>query len=300
MPARLGETAGLLTSLFFAINSVFITRAGQRVGAVVSNRTRVLFALLYLILLNILLYRQPLAFDAEPAHWGWLSLSGIIGLALGDALLFESYLSVGPRLGNLLLSLSPVFAALEAWLFIGERLGTWQVLGMLLALGGIVWVLLERRDRREPLPQHVTAGILLGVLSALCQATGFLFSRRGLYDGFPPIQGNAIRMLAAAVILIVIALFQRQVGPTLGTLRANPDALRLLMLAAFVGPVVGVSLSLFAVQNAQVGVASTLTSLTPVFMLPISVLVFKERLNWQAVLGTLVAMLGVAVLFLAG
>ena len=48
MPARLGETAGLLTSLFFAINSVFITRAGQRVGAVVSNRTRVLFALLYL------------------------------------------------------------------------------------------------------------------------------------------------------------------------------------------------------------------------------------------------------------
>jgi len=94
----IGEIAGILTSLFFAINSVIITKAGQQVGAVISNRTRVAFALLYLIVLNVLLYHLPLPFNAGPQPWAWLSVSGVIGLALGDAFLFQAYLSVGPRL----------------------------------------------------------------------------------------------------------------------------------------------------------------------------------------------------------
>ena len=295
----LGETAGLLTSLFYAINSVFITKAGRQVGAVVSNRTRVIFALVYLGALNLILFHQPLPFSAGSDRWLWLSLSGVIGLALGDYFLFQSYLSIGPRLGNLLLSLSPILAALEAWLFLDERLRPGQVLGILLALGGILWVVLERENGAEPFPEHFTRGVLFGIISAACQATGFVFSRQGLYGSFSPLQGNAIRMLAAAGALLVMALIQKQVRGTLQSLREHPDALRLLMIAAFIGPVIGVSLSLLSLQHAPVGVASILTSLTPVFMLPISVMVFKERLKLQAVLGTLLAMTGVAILFIA-
>ena len=293
-----GEAAGLLTSLFFAINSVFITKAGQQVGAVVSNRTRVAFALVYLVMLNLIFYQQPLAFQADAKRWAWLSLSGLVGLALGDAFLFQCYLSIGPRLGNLLLSLSPVIATLEAWTFLHEGLRAGQVLGIVLALAGIVWVVLERSNGREPVPHHVTWGIIFGILSAVCQATGLVFSRQGLYDHFPPIQANAIRMLAAAIALWAIALIQGQIGQTVGSLRAHPNAFKFLIAAGLIGPVLGVSLSLLAVQNAEVGVASTLTSLTPVFMLPISALVFKEQLKWQAIAGTMLAMVGVALLFL--
>ncbi len=298
MANYIGEIAGLLTSLFYALNSVFITRAGQQVGAVISNRTRVVFALLYLMVLNLILFGQPLPVNADPQRWIWLSLSGFIGLALGDAFLFQSYLSVGPRLGNLLLSLSPILGAFEAWIFLHESLRVGQIIGIVLTLAGIVWVVLEHRNGSEKMPQHVVTGILFGVLSAACQATGFVMSKQGLYGTFSPFQGNAIRMSAAMLSLLVIALFQKQVGQTVTTLRANPSALKLLMLAALIGPVLGVSSSLFAVQNAQVGVASTLTSLTPIFMLPISALFFKERLGWQAVAGTLLAMAGVAILFL--
>lgn len=295
----LGETAGLLTSLFYALNSVFITRAGRQVGAVVSNRTRVVFALLYLAVLNLVLFHKPLPVGAAADRWLWLSLSGVIGLALGDAFLFQSYLSIGPRLGNLLLSLSPILAAVEAWLFLDERLGLAQIAGIALALGGILWVLLERSERNGLHPSHYARGVLFGVISAVCQATGFVFSRQGLYGSFSPLQGNAIRMLAALAALTFIALVQRQVRGTVESLRAHPEALRQLMLAALVGPVIGVSFSLLALQNAPVGVASILTSLTPVFLLPISVIVFKERLKLQSILGTLVAMAGVAILFLA-
>ena len=296
--AYIGEIAGLLTSLFFAANAVFITRAGELVGPVIVNRTRVVFALFYLVLLNLLLFRQPFPFNAASDRWMWLMLSGVIGLALGDAFLFQAYLYVGPRLGMLLLSLSTVFGVLEAWVFFGETLRLAQILGIALTMAGILWVLLEQGDINTPKIRPSLVGILFGVLAAVGQATGLVFSKQGMQGNFSPIQANAIRMLAAVLALLVLMLVQRQAGKTVQTLRANPKALPLLATAALIGPVIGVSLSLLAVQNTAVGVASVLTSLAPIFMLPVAHFLFKERLGWQAVAGTVVAMAGVAILFL--
>ncbi len=294
----IGEIAGLLTSLFFAINAVIITKAGQQVGSVISNRTRVAFALLFLVTLNLILYRQPLPVGAESQRWMWLSLSGIVGLALGDAFLFQSYLMVGPRLGMLLLSLSTIFSALEAWLLFGESLRLGQIVGIALTLAGIIWVILEQGNGNKSAIRLSIAGILFGILAALGQATGLVFSKQGMLGNFSPIGGNVIRMLAAVLALWLMTLLQRQGGKTIQALQNNPSAFKLLALAALVGPVIGVSLSLLAVQNSPVGVASVLTSLSPIFMLPISHFFSNEKLEWQAVAGTILAMIGVSILFL--
>jgi drug/metabolite transporter (DMT)-like permease len=299
MSNYIGEIAGIATSFFYAINAVFITRAGQKVGSVISNRTRILFALLYLIIINLILYHQPLPFDAGSDRWTWLSLSGVIGLALGDAFLFQSYLSIGPRLGMLLLSLSPIAGALEAWVFFGETLRVGQIIGIALTLAGIIWVILEQGNGKTQMSRHVLIGILFGVLSSIFQATGYVFSKQGMAGDFSPFLGNGIRMLAAAVALGLMVVFQREVGKNIETLKANPSAIKQLAIAALIGPVLGVSSSLLAVQHAEVGVASTLTSLSPIFMLPVSHFIFKEKLGWQAIIGTLLAMAGVAILFLA-
>ncbi len=296
--ALIGEIAGLLTSLLFAANAVLITRAGQRVGSIIVNRTRLLFALLYLILLNVILYHQPLPFNAEPARWMWLSLSGLIGLALGDAFLFQAFLSVGARLGMLLLSLSTIFSALEARVFFGESLRPGQLIGIALTLGGIIWVLLERGDGQERTTRPSAIGISFGVLAAIGQATGLVFSKQGMLGAFSPISGNAVRMLAAAIGVWIVTFLRKEAGETLQTLRANPSAFKLLAVAAFIGPVMGVSLSLLAVQNTAVGVASVLTSLSPIFMLPLSRFYLKEHLGWQVIAGTFLATAGVAILFL--
>ncbi|SRR5581483_2038672 len=299
MTKYIGEIAGIATSVCFAANAVFITRAGQKVGSVISNRTRVVFALIYLIILNIIFFQQPLPFTATSDRWTWLALSGVIGLALGDAFLFQSYLLVGPRLGMLLLSLSTVIGMFEAWIFLGESLGLIQIIGIALTLGGIIWVAMEQGNGNGQAPHHAALGVLFGILSAVCQATGLVFSKQGLYGNFSPIQGNSIRMFAAALSLWLIAALQKEAGTTIQTLKANPSALKQLAIAAFIGPVLGVSSSLLAIQHTQIGIASVLTSLAPVFMLPVSHYIFKERLGWQAIVGTLLAMAGVTILFLS-
>lgn len=295
----IGEIAGLATSFFFALTSLIFAASGRMVGSQVTNRIRLILALLYLIILNLILFREPLPFSAEPSRWIWLGLSGVIGLSLGDAFYFQSLVSVGPRLGSLLLSLAPIFGSIIAWVFFGEILTALQITGIALALAGIGWVVVSHREPPDTPHGHTQRGVFFGVLAGLGQAIGLVLSKQGMFGEFSPFQANAIRMLAATVFIWIWAAIQGEAGVTFKSMREKPQALRLIALGALVGPLLGVSSSLFAVQHTEVGVASTLMALPPVIVLPISYFVYKEKFGWQAVAGTVLAIAGVAVLFLA-
>jgi drug/metabolite transporter (DMT)-like permease len=296
----IGEIAALFTSFCWSLSAVGFTFAGQKFSSRVTNIVRVTLAFLALLLINLVLYGQPIPFNAGVSRWGWLMVSGIIGLALGDAFLFRSYQLVGPRIGLLLLSLAPVFGAAIAWLFFNESLSAIQFAGMVITLAGIAWVVLTRPALQagEQHSKLSPQGVLFGVIAALGQAGGLVLSKQGMSGDFPPFAGTIIRMTAAIIFLWIMTLFQKQFASTLAEVRANPVALAWAGFGAFFGPVIGVSASLLAIQHAEIGVASTLMALPPVFMLPISYFVFKERFGWQAVAGTLLAISGVALLFL--
>jgi drug/metabolite transporter (DMT)-like permease len=294
----IGEMAALFTSFCWSLSAIGFTKATERVGSVITNRVRVLLAMLMLILINTILYGQPIPLHAGASRWAWLGVSGIIGLSLGDAFLFQAYREIGPRLGLLLLSLAPVLGAAIAWIFFGQALTLLQIAGMIITLAGISWVVLTRPNgQSEHVRKASRRGILFGILAALGQATGLVFSQQGMTGGFSPFAGTLIRMFAAVATLWIVAGFQKQVSTTIVTIRRQPAALGWVAFGALVGPVLGVSASLLAVQHADIGVASTLMALPPVFMLPISYFVFKERFGWQVVAGTLIAIAGVALLF---
>jgi drug/metabolite transporter (DMT)-like permease len=295
----IGEIAGLATSFFFAMTALIFTTTGRMVGSRVTNRMRLTFALVYLVILNLILFREPLPLSAEPSRWVWLSLSGIVGLSLGDAFLFQALVSVGARLGTLLLSLAPIFGSIIAWIFFGEVLTFWQVTGIVLALAGIAWVVLSHEEPPDTPHGHTRSGVIFGTLAGLGQAVGLILSKQGMVGNFPVFQANAIRMLASVLFIWIWAVLEGRAGATVSTLRAKPGALWLIALGALIGPVLGVSASLLAIQHAEIGVASTLMALPPVIILPVSYFVFRERIGWQAILGTGLAIAGVAVLFLA-
>ncbi|HUM25829.1 MAG TPA: EamA family transporter, partial [Anaerolineales bacterium] len=200
---------------------------------------------------------------------------------------------------SLLLSLAPIFGSVIAWIFFGETLTALQILGILLALAGIGWVVTSHKEEANTPKGHTREGIIFGVLAGLGQAVGLVLSKQAMAGGFSPFQANAIRMLAAVIFTWVWTAVEGQISSTVETIRNHPKALQWIAFGAVIGPVLGVSSSLLAVQHAEIGVASTLMALPPVIVLPISYFVFKEKIGWQGIAGTFLAILGVAVLFLA-
>ena len=52
-----------------------------------------------------------------------------------------------------------------------------------------------------------------------------------------------------------------------------------IIAGSIFGPFIGVSLSLLSLQYTSAGISSTITSITPVMIIPFSVLIFKEKVK---------------------
>lgn len=301
LSSYLGELAALGAAAVWTISSLFFTTAGRRVGAFAVNRMRLVFAVLLVGAAHWLLYGQPFPVEAEGFRYLWLGLSAIVGLVIGDTLLFQCYVLVGARIGVLLFVLGPVFGALLAWLFLGEQMAAVELLAMGLVLAGVLWVVLERQVKGQASradSRNYALGILMGVGAQLCQAANLVMSKQGLVGGFSPLSGVMIRMATGMIAIWLLAMFQGDAGRTIRQVRADARAGWAIFGGAFAGPFVGVWLSMAAVQAARVGVATTLMALTPVLSLPLVRWVLKEEISPRAILGTLVAMGGVALMVL--
>ncbi|HVO68527.1 MAG TPA: DMT family transporter, partial [Aggregatilineaceae bacterium] len=170
-----------------------------------------------------------------------------------------------------------------------------------LTIGGVAWVVTDRKDGSalpDPTPRNYVVGVLFGLGGALGQAGGMIASKRGLEGDFSALSGNVIRLMAATISIWLFTITSGQARRGFAALQAHPGALRFIAGGAFVGPFLGVWLSLIAVQHAPVGIATTLTSLMPIFLLPLGRIIFKERITGRALAGTILAIAGITVLFL--
>lgn len=304
-----GEFAALATSIFFSIGPTFFTLSGRLVGSALVNRTRLLAAVSILMVVHTMIYGGALPWLATPTQWQWLAISGVIGLTLGDAALFQAFVQIGARLTMLVFSLSPVLTAFAGWLWLNESLTPLQLLGMGVTIGGVLWVVSEqqsvtdrssaelRRGKQSARAYYLT-GLLFAFLGALGQSAGLITAKLGLAN-LPVLSGQVIRMLAATVLIWIWALLRGQGRETIAKLRETPLAVRYILLGAIAGPVTGVWFSLVAVKYTEVGIASTLMSLPPIFLLPIGFFFFKEKITTRAIIGTVIALVGVGILFLA-
>jgi len=296
----LGEIASFFTAMFWSANAVMFAKAGRRIGSQTVNVVRIGVALLVMFLLHLTLVGTLFPVGAGTARLVWLGLSGLIGFALGDAMLFEAYVLLGPRITVLVYTTWPVFAALMAWGMLGQAMGLAKVCAMVVTLGGIAMVVVEK-SRTQPgqaRPRRFALGLTLALGGAIGQAVGFIFSKFGMAGDFSPISANLVRVSAGALALWAWQICRAELVPNLRKLRDTRAAL-LTGLGALFGPVVGVLLSLYAINHAHyLGVASTIMSLSPVLILPYAIFVEKERLGIMAVAGTVVAIGGAAAMFL--
>ncbi len=299
MTDRIGELAALGTAVLWSLTYVQFTLAVRSIGPSRLNRLRLPVALVCLFVAHAIVYRSPIPLDAGAVRWGWLILSGVLGFAVSDAFLFSALLRLGAHRTSLLMALIPVVSALLAWGLFDERLTWIQAVAASVTVGGIALVVSARSaPRQEGEPSGcVLAGVLFALGAVAAQSLRYILSVKGMRGGYPVLSTNVIQILSATVAVWAVALvsggWRTTLTPPLGR-----GAAAATVGGAVTGPFLGVTLSLVALSKAPVGIASTLMALVPVFLLPVSRFVLKEPVGLRAVAGTLLAVGGVAVLFL--
>lgn len=293
-----GELAALGTAFCWTITAMAFETAGKRVGSLSVNWIRLVLASLFLALACLAVRGRLLPDDAASHSWFWLTLSGLVGFCMGDLCLFRALVLIGPRLSTLMMSLAPPFAAIIGWMVLRETLSLLDWTGMALTLLGVSWVVLERKSREEGAkgPRAVSSGVLLGLLGAAGQGGGLVLSKFGM-AGYHPLAATQIRVFAGIAGFGILFVFLRW-WPRVFRALKNRRAMRFTALGAFFGPFLGVSLSLTSIQYIAAGVAQTIMSITPVLIIPFVWVIYKERVSLRATAGALLAVGGVAILFL--
>ena len=306
---HLGEISALAAAFFWSFTAVFFSEAGRIIGSYRVNKIRLLFAIVIYMAILTITTGSPVPLGLNLTQIFWLSVSGIIGLSIGDAAGFKALVMIGPRLTTLLFCTVPIVTTLVAWVFLGEKLHIVDLLGVAITIAGVSWVVMERRfqaDNRFALHEDhpdrgtLARGVFLATVASICQALGLVLSKQGMmYAGstVDPMQASMVRMFAGAAGIWGYAVIRGEAVDTLRSLRQGKAMLFTLGGATF-GPFLGVWSSLVALAHTSAGIAATLNSTSPILILPTVILYYKERVSLRALVGAVIAVIGVTILFL--
>ncbi len=301
-----GELIAVLTTLCWSLGIFPFTEAAKRIGTAPLNQYRLLLA--WIIISIILFFSDDLNIiqlftTPQPYHYIFLGLSGIIGFSIGDYCSFTSFKLLGPKLGSLYTTFAPGAALIIGYIALNETINFIGIIGILTTIGGVIWLTFSKKDAYEASKigyKRDQKGIIYGVIGALCQGTGLVLSKYGMdyySEKLPTMHAVWIRLLFAFAGAFIVSIL-------LGKLKSNSkpiftnekNNLPFLFLGTLLGPVMGVTLSLLAIQQLEVAVAQTIFALLPLFVLPISLIVYKEKITLQSVFACFIALTGVLML----
>lgn len=290
----LGELSALLTAFLWSGTSFAFSSAAEKIGSLQLNINRMILASVFLI---ATIFIMGYDFDLSKSQFTNLVISGIIGLVIGDSFLFKSYQMIGARISMLLMALSPGMSTLLAFIFLDERITLLGILGIFITITGIALVVLERNANSK---YTVTGlGIFYGVMGALGQSAGLIFAKFAFTEGhITGFVATFIRVFSSVIIFLPIMLLLKKYKNPYKLFNKDKSAFGVTLIGTILGPFLGITFSLIAVENTKVGIAATLMSTMPIIMLPMVKYIYKEKLSWRAILGAVIAVIGVALIFL--
>lgn len=324
----IGEIISLVVAVLWTATALLSEGATRRIGTLPFNIIRLTLAAVLLWVAMLCVTGSPLPPYCNTPAWVMLVLSGLVGFVAGDICLFNCYLSIGSRFGQLLMTVAPIAAAISGWLLLGETMSWTGVLAMLVVTAGIAMSVLNRgggEGHHKLVLKLPLKGVLYGLGAGVGQGLGLVLSKMGiqaydqhlkamlndLIDGgqyagnhwdleaamsYMPYAATFIRALTGVVGFAVVLTIVRQ-WPKVWKGLHDRQAMRLTMGAVVCGPTIGVSLSLLATLYTSTGVAQTLMSLTPIFILLPAWLWQHQRVTRLEVVGACIAVAGAALFF---
>jgi drug/metabolite transporter (DMT)-like permease len=299
--AHRGELAGLAAAACWALTSLIFSRVAAPAGAIALFKNTVSCGLLLLTLVLVSKNPDSLAFvlEADLETWLYLGASAVSGLVLGDTCYFRSLQILGPRRTLVVTTLVPPIGALCGWFLLSETLPWIALAGIALTVSGVIWVIREKPEQDESeghFPGSTSAGVKYGLLACCGQALAAALAKAPMNDGLGSLEATFIRMVVAVVIGFLAAGIAGRLREWTTRLRPRSSWLPLIP-ASFFGTYLGVWLCMYAYEHTKIGVATTMHSTSPIFILPLAFFVLRQRTTPRAILGAIIAVAGIFLLF---
>ena len=286
-----GVLLALACALCWAAGSVSMKDLSRKLDPFTLNAPRSLIAGVSLLVLAASTGRTSGIRDLTPQALFLMVGSMAVGGGLGDSLYILSMARIGISRAYPIAGTYPAFTLLMAVLFLHEAITPAIVAGMVLVVVGVMFIsrptTVEDRTVSEGVRRMGTA---LAILAAACWAVASIMLSPAV-QGVDPILVSSIRLPALALI------FWGLVG-----VRGSAVTLRGLSrnewLNMVFGGLVGWGLGslLFVAAIAQLGATRTsiLTSTSPLFAIPMTVMFMNEKPSRSVLFGTVVTVAGVA------
>ncbi len=287
----------IAAALCWAIASLISADVTRNLGGLAFNRLRLFFVSIMLISYTFFIDTWS-TINAD--YLNVILISGIIGIFIGDTLLFVALQKIGPRRNNILFSLAAPFTVIINIIFLKEIASFISILGCFIVFFGVV-IAIAYGDRKninhrwETIEGSLKIGIFLAICAALCQAIGVVMMKPILNLGADPIASAAIRTASSCVLLSFTFLLNFEIFKAKRSL--NIKIVLQSILSGFLGMALGMSLLLIALQKADAGIVATLSSTSPIMILFLLWIFTKKIPNIAAWIGTIVAIFGTGLIF---
>ena len=292
-----GELAALAAACLWSVASTIYGVLGRSIGPMQLNLIKGIIAIA-LLLLTILISGE-FAPNLPFLPVCLLFLSGAVGIGWGDTAFLAAINYLGARQVLLLGTLSPPMTAIAATIFLQERLNVSAWCGILLTILGVAWVVTERvPDSSEVDSTHLWQGIGFGLLAAITNTAGSIFSRAAFATAsINPLWAALLRLIAGVLtILLWVWLSPRQQRTIFAPFWQSRRVILTSFFAAFCGTFLGIWLQQTAIKFTSVGIASTLLQTSPLFVIPIAI-GMGEKVSLRAIVGVGIAIAGIGLLF---
>ena len=303
-----GELISIGVAFSWTATALLSEYGSKRMGNLTLNLMRMVITLVFSGILFWIMTGSPLPAQASNEAYMWMMLSGLVGYVIGDFCLFQCYIIIGSKFGQLFMTLAPITAAVMAWLTLGQQIRPTAILAILITLSGIAISVLGRGDGRKLSLKLPLAGVLFAIGAAVCQGVGLVLSKIGMnhYEAslttdlagwMLPFHANFFRCIAGTIGFTLLMALREGFAPLSKGVRDRKGVTTALLTTIF-GPFVGVGASLLAVQYTAAGIANTLMALTPIIIILPAWWLFKQPITAKSLLGALISVIGVSLFFL--
>lgn len=295
-----GELAAFCTAVTWGISNQLHSAVARMAGSTSIALLRLPF-MMAIVGLMCLFFNTDTAICLE--GFLLLVLSGTMGLAVGDLLLYRSILIIGPTMAVLILSLSAGVTTVMGWVFMGETLPARAVFGIAVALSGVGVVVTEHGGsvllpgQEIPRGKTLIVGVTLAGLAAVSLACGYIAQRMAMQTGVDPLWATFVRASGGGVVLWMAGFALGWAVPAVRNL-ARVRPIRWLLLIASISAATGMWLASVALAIAPAGVVATLIGLQPIIVALVGAVWYRRKPSLRVLSGAVIAFSGTALVCL--